>query len=140
MTVGADRRPASVPPRPPRRHAPRHPDGENAANGVVEFVVGTGDKEQRSFATIRANSLVRSNTSLGLLKLTLHATSYDWQFVPIAGNTLNDAGTASCVTGAPNQSPTATITAPTDGASFDQGASVAFSGTGTDPESGTLAG
>jgi hypothetical protein len=123
------------------RFAPQTPGGAlDAANGIVEFVVGTGGKEQRSFATTRANSLLRSNTSFGLLKLTLHATSYDWQFVPIAGNTLNDAGTASCVTGAPNQSPTATITAPTDGASFVQGASVAFSGTGADPESGALSG
>jgi hypothetical protein len=39
-----------------------------------------------------------------------------------------------------NQSPTATITAPAVNASFAQGASVSFAGTGTDPEDGTLSG
>ena len=39
-----------------------------------------------------------------------------------------------------NQSPTATITSPTNNASFAQGASVSFAGTGTDPEDGTLTG
>ncbi|MDQ2767473.1 MAG: hypothetical protein M3Y30_09990 [Gemmatimonadota bacterium] len=39
-----------------------------------------------------------------------------------------------------NQSPTATITAPANNASFVQGASVSFTGTGTDPEDGALTG
>jgi hypothetical protein len=28
--------------------------------------------------------------------LTLHPTSYDWEFVPIAGQTFTDSGSASC--------------------------------------------
>jgi hypothetical protein len=28
--------------------------------------------------------------------LTLHPTTYDWEFVPIAGQTFTDAGSASC--------------------------------------------
>jgi hypothetical protein len=40
----------------------------------------------------------------------------------------------------PNNPPTATITAPADGSSFAAGASVAFSGTGSDPEDGALTG
>ncbi|MEO8878793.1 MAG: PKD domain-containing protein [Gemmatimonadaceae bacterium] len=39
-----------------------------------------------------------------------------------------------------NQSPVAHITAPTNNASFAQGASVSFAGTGTDPEDGALTG
>jgi hypothetical protein len=39
-----------------------------------------------------------------------------------------------------NQSPVAHITSPTNNASFAQGASVSFAGTGTDPEDGTLTG
>jgi hypothetical protein len=39
-----------------------------------------------------------------------------------------------------NQPPTAKITAPTNNASFAQGTSIAFAGTGTDPEDGTLTG
>ncbi|MBK5187470.1 MAG: hypothetical protein JJD97_04445 [Gemmatimonadaceae bacterium] len=39
-----------------------------------------------------------------------------------------------------NQPPTAQITSPTNNASFAQGASVSFAGTGTDPEDGALTG
>ncbi len=39
-----------------------------------------------------------------------------------------------------NQPPTASITAPTNGASFVQGASVSFAGSGSDPEDGALTG
>jgi hypothetical protein len=31
-----------------------------------------------------------------VLQLTLHASSYDWRFVPIAGQTFTDSGSASC--------------------------------------------
>jgi hypothetical protein len=41
---------------------------------------------------------------------------------------------------AQNQAPTATITAPAAGASVTQGTAVAFAGTGSDPEDGTLTG
>jgi acid phosphatase type 7 len=42
------------------------------------------------------NSQVRNNTTYGILKLTLRPTSYDWQFVPEAGKTFTDSGTATC--------------------------------------------
>ena len=31
-----------------------------------------------------------------MLKLTLHASSYDWQFQPIAGSTWSDSGSGPC--------------------------------------------
>ncbi|MDQ4102783.1 MAG: hypothetical protein M3186_03365 [Actinomycetota bacterium] len=40
------------------------------------------------------NSPVRD--TYGVLKLTLHANSYDWQFVPEAGKTYSDSGTTNC--------------------------------------------
>jgi len=39
---------------------------------------------------------VRESGTYGVLKLTLRATSYDWQFVPIAGQTFTDSGTTGC--------------------------------------------
>ena len=42
------------------------------------------------------NSHLRNNTSFGVLKLTLHPTSYDWAFLPIAGQSLTDTGTGFC--------------------------------------------
>jgi hypothetical protein len=32
----------------------------------------------------------------GVLKLTLHTGSYQWEFVPVAGAAYHDAGTSSC--------------------------------------------
>ena len=34
--------------------------------------------------------------ALGVLKLSLHAGSYDWQFVPFPGKTFTDSGTGTC--------------------------------------------
>jgi hypothetical protein len=46
-----------------------------------------------------ANSVVRNADTYGVLKLTLHPTSFSWQFIPDkqSGNgTLTDSGTQSC--------------------------------------------
>lgn len=77
----------------------------DGTRGIRSFVVGTGGKEMRPLGTVKANSEVRNTSSTGVLKLTLHAASYDWQFVPIPGHTLADAGTAACVTSAPPPPP-----------------------------------
>jgi len=78
------------------RFAPQHIDGKAAANGIREFVVGTGGRVRHPFSTVRANSQVRDNSSWGVLKLTLHPSGYNWRFEPAAGGTLHDAGSASC--------------------------------------------
>jgi hypothetical protein len=44
-----------------------------------------------------ANSEIQNADTFGVLKLTLHPTSYDWEFIPEAGKTFTDSGTASCV-------------------------------------------
>src|ERR1044071_5396171 len=49
-----------------------------------------------SLATIFPNSEVRNVDTFGILKLTLHPTSYDWQFVPEAGKSFTDSGTDVC--------------------------------------------
>ena len=38
----------------------------------------------------------RNSGTFGVLKLTLHPTSYDWQFAPEAGKTFTDTGTQAC--------------------------------------------
>ncbi len=73
------------------RFARQEPDGDRNTAGIREFVVGTGGAERRPFANIKANSQVRNATTFGVLKLTLHATSYDFKFVPQAGKTFTDA-------------------------------------------------
>jgi hypothetical protein len=104
------------------RFAPQNPNGQADARGIREFVVGTGGAALYSFGSIQPNSQARNNTAYGVLKLTLHATSYDWEFVPIAGQTFSDSGAANCVgggstplpTGTPGSGPTPTGT-PTSG-------------------------
>ena len=79
------------------RFAPQDPSGAlDTANGITEFIVGTGGESHGSNGAPIANSLARNGDSFGVLKLTLRSTSYEWQFVPQAGKTFTDSGTASC--------------------------------------------
>ena len=78
------------------RFAPQAPDGSADPAGIREFVVGTGGAGLRGFGTVRANSLVRSSSAHGVLKLTLRPTSYSWAFVPVAGKTFKDSGSTAC--------------------------------------------
>jgi PKD repeat protein len=80
------------------RFAPQSATGlADPATGVRQFVVGTGGASLGGFkSTTMANSEVREKSTYGVLKLTLHASSYDWQFVPIAGQSFTDSGSASC--------------------------------------------
>jgi hypothetical protein len=80
------------------RFAPQTPAAAaDGARGIREFVVGTGGKSLKSFSsTIRPNSQVRMTGTYGVLRLTLHPSSYDWQFAPEAGRTFSDSGTQAC--------------------------------------------
>ena len=80
------------------RFGPQTPGAvADAARGIRQFTVGTGGRTLYTFkATPEPNSQVRNASAYGVLKLTLHATSYDWQFVPIAGSTFTDTGSGSC--------------------------------------------
>lgn len=65
--------------------------------GIRSFVVGTGGHgDLRPLVGVRPNSEVRFSEAWGVLKLTLHATRYDWEFVPVAGAIFSDAGAATC--------------------------------------------
>jgi hypothetical protein len=79
------------------RFAPQRPDGTRARwQGIREFVVGTGGAELRRFATVKPNSQVRNAETYGVLKLTLNRGSYNWKFVPVAGETFTDSGRTRC--------------------------------------------
>jgi hypothetical protein len=68
-------------------------------NGMRQIVVGTGGRSHHGFGTIRTGSEVRNKTAFGVLKVGLHAGSYDWQFLPEAGQTFTDAGSNTCHAG-----------------------------------------
>jgi hypothetical protein len=79
------------------RFAPQSPSGEaDPERGIREFVVGTGGGSHYPFGTIQPNSQVRNSETYGVLKLTLHPRSYEWEFVPVAGETFTDSGSTSC--------------------------------------------
>jgi len=92
------------------RFAPQNPGGTADPNGIQEFVVGTGGKNHYTFRTTLPNSVVRNSDTYGFLKLTLHPTSYDWQFVPELGKTFTDSGTRNCFTPSSQPAPVATQT------------------------------
>jgi acid phosphatase type 7 len=80
------------------RFAPQTSAGVADPNGIREFIVGTGGKNWTSIPTVQPNSEARATNLYGFLKLDLHPTSYDWEFVvePNRGYTFTDSGSANC--------------------------------------------
>jgi hypothetical protein len=109
------------------RFAPQSPTGAADPKGIREFIVGTGGENHTSIAAVAANSEVRETTTYGVLELTLHPGSYDWNFVPEAGKTFTDSGSATCQ----NASTSAADTAPPVTSIVCDGGSCAGSFTGT---------
>ena len=70
--------------------------GEADPMGLREIVVGTGGMSHYDFDAALPASEVRDDSSFGVLKLTLHPTGYDWQFVPAVGSTFTDRGSSDC--------------------------------------------
>ena len=91
------------------------PSGAADTYGIREFVVGTGGISHYGFGAILPNSQVRNGDTYGVIKFTLHPGSYDWQFIPVAGQTFTDSGTAPCVGPAPLTMDTAGVFRPSNG-------------------------
>lgn len=91
------------------RFNPQTPGGAADANfGIQQFVVGTGGKNHYGFGSPKPNSAVRNSNTYGVLKLTLRANSYTWQFVAEAGQSFTDSGSRNChgAPGGGNPTPT----------------------------------
>jgi hypothetical protein len=78
------------------RFAEMNAAGEVTSPGLREFVVGTGGRNLYGFDNPLPATEVRDNSTYGVLKLTLRAGGYDWEFVPVAGSTFTDRGSANC--------------------------------------------
>jgi hypothetical protein len=79
------------------RFARQMPDGTlNETRGIRQFVVGTGGARLSGFGAIMPNSEIRDASTFGVLKLKLHPSSYDWQFLPAAGGGFTDSGSTNC--------------------------------------------
>ena len=86
--------------------------------------------------TSSINGSIGSGTSFSITTLSVGTHTITLTATDSKGAT--GTATRTVIVTAPNQAPTATITAPTNGASFVQGTTVNFAGSGTDPEDGTL--
>jgi hypothetical protein len=95
-------------------------------NGMREFIVGTGGGPHHLFQTdasgnpilIDPNSQVRIDHEYGALKLNLHPTGYDWEYLDAGtgkykAGTVLDSGSDTC--GAATTPPTTTATTVTTG-------------------------
>jgi hypothetical protein len=101
------------------RFAPQDPQGTaDPVRGIRQFVIGSGGRSFYPLTSSIANSEVQNDDTYGVLKLTLHAESYSWEFVPEPGNTFSDSGTAPCVTGESSASSDILIFTPKDDATI----------------------
>ena len=78
------------------RFAPQNADGRSDPTGPRQFVVGTGGYPLYGRERAAANSEVLNSDTWGVLKLTLKAGSYAWEFVPVEGKSFRDSGTGTC--------------------------------------------
>lgn len=110
------------------RFGPQDPSGQAApGRGVRQIIVGTGGAPLRDFRFIQPNSEVRNSETWGVLKMTLRPTGYDWEFIPISGQSFTDAGSDTCITAGELPAPPAGATANPPAAATTTGAPTANS-------------
>jgi acid phosphatase type 7 len=80
------------------RFSPQDPQGRvDTERGIRQFVVGTGGGGgEGPISDPVANSEVRVDAVDGVLKLTMQPESYEWEFVPVEGESFTDSGSARC--------------------------------------------
>ena len=66
------------------------------APGNHEYVTANASVYFGYFSAPAANSEIRNGDTYGVLKMTLSPTSFDWEFVPVAGETFSDSGSQAC--------------------------------------------
>jgi Calcineurin-like phosphoesterase len=78
------------------RFALQSPSAQATSQGIREFVVGTGGNGLYGFGTPKPNSQFRNSTTFGVLKLVLHASSYEWWFISESGAVIDRGGPTAC--------------------------------------------
>jgi len=79
------------------RMARLDPDGNpDPDSGIRQIIAGTGGRYLRPTGVARPGSEIRDSGTHGVLRLTLRHDSYDWEFVPVAGQTFSDTGSDIC--------------------------------------------
>lgn len=80
------------------RFAPLEPDGDrNGRRGIRHFVVGTGGAPLYDFDNPpHRGTIVRNNTTHGVLRVDLSIGGYAWRFLPTVDGGFTDSGSSSC--------------------------------------------
>lgn len=79
------------------RFAPQRPDGTvDRSLGIRQFTVGTGGGSLYDFEPTPLPASEARGLSRGVIKFTLRDVDYDWEFIPIAGQSFTDSGTDRC--------------------------------------------
>ena len=79
------------------RYAKLTPGGARSANGIRQFIVGTGGQPGGTYnGPDHPDMRVMKRNTPGVLRLNLRAGSYTWKFVLIAGRTFADSGRDQC--------------------------------------------
>ncbi|WP_206314043.1 metallophosphoesterase family protein [Streptomyces coryli] len=79
------------------RFAPALADGTKSADGVRQFVIGTGGRSLYSDRNDSAGpSEVFNNNTFGVGQFELTATGYSFTFKPVAGRTFTDSVSGDC--------------------------------------------
>ena len=78
------------------RFAALAPDGRPTADGIRQFVVGTGGRSLYPTLLARQGSELRRSATFGVLVLTLSPDRYRWRFDHVPGDTFTDAGDGTC--------------------------------------------
>jgi hypothetical protein len=80
------------------RFGPQDPNGRpDPAFGIRQFIVGTGGVSLYDFLRVTKPNSERQIKAHGILKLTLMAESYQWEFLPVSGAAADrDSGFGQC--------------------------------------------
>ena len=80
------------------RFSPQDPEGNaDPQRGIRQFVVGTGGAaENYPIGEPIENSEVYNDETDGVLRLKLEENGYEWEFVPVEGESFTDSGAARC--------------------------------------------
>jgi 3',5'-cyclic AMP phosphodiesterase CpdA len=79
------------------RFAKQTPDGvRDPDRGIRQITVGTGGAEHYWVDKRATNSVVRNTKTFGVLRLSLGAGSYAWEFVGVGRRSFSDSGSDVC--------------------------------------------
>jgi hypothetical protein len=79
------------------RFAPQNPSGAlDLTRGIRQITIGTGGMSQGQHPTTMAPNSKKYFASFGILRLRLHASGYEWDFVPAQGSDGQDFGIELC--------------------------------------------